>query len=258
MSTLGLELRKLRRKRLWLMAGAGGLLQIMWLAGALAKRAGAATPEARLAGLALNEALGLAALVTPVLAALLASRLVTVDTEEGMGQVLTALGQRATTRWWAKLVIGSTAAGLTELILVGVVAVAAPGVGLRVTEGFSASLGPATAVILCASVCAMAVQLALCTCIERQAIPLGLATLATLVASALPYLHLEAVSWLLPWGLIGAASPISPVDSQSSVAAGGDLTLVPHPWALVLFAVVVTTAWVGLSRHLVQRQENHR
>ena len=84
MSALGMELRKIKRRRFWLMAASAAGLELAWVMAATGKRAGSAA-EQRLLGLSLNESMSMCALVMPLIAALLASRLATVDTEERMG-----------------------------------------------------------------------------------------------------------------------------------------------------------------------------
>ena len=105
-----------------MVAGAAGL-ELVWVMAATGKRAGSAADQ-RLLGLSLNESMSMCALVMPLIAALLASRLATVDTEERMGRLLTALGQRGTARFDAKLALGSFVVALGQASLLAFVALA--------------------------------------------------------------------------------------------------------------------------------------
>lgn len=253
MSALGMELRKIKRRRFWLMAAGGAGLELAWVAAATGQRAGGAA-EQRLLGLSLNESMSMCALVMPLVAALLASRLATVDTEERMGRLLTALGQRGTARFDAKLVLGSFVVALGQASLLAFVALAGPGMGLRATAAYRDSLWPTLAVMLAASIAATAVQLALATCVDKQAVGLAAGTLAGVLCSGLPSVHLEALGWLFPWGVAVAGNPFS---SLASFRAHAPVT-VAHPWAGALFAVIAAAVWVVAARLAVVHKENHR
>lgn len=252
-SPIGMEIRKLKRRRYWLMAAGAAGLEVAWLAAAAAKRAGGPV-EMRLMALTLNEALAMCALALPIIAALLASRLATIDTEERMGQMLTALGQREGTRFGAKLTLGSLSVMLGQLALVAFTAVAGPGMGLETTADYREAIWPLVVVMASASVAAVAVQLTLATCVEKQAVGLGVGALAGLVCSGLAPAHLEALGWVLPWGVPAAASPIA---SVTAIRSGTHFT-VDHPWVNALLAVVVAVIWSLLARLAIAYKENHR
>ena len=58
MSALGMELRKIKRRRFWLMAAGAAGLELAWVMAATSKRTGSAA-EQRLLGLSLNSILSL-------------------------------------------------------------------------------------------------------------------------------------------------------------------------------------------------------
>lgn len=252
-SPIGMEIRKLKRRRYWLMAAGAAGLEVAWLAAATAKRAGGPV-EMRLMALTLNEALAMCSLALPIIAALLASRLATVDTEERMGQLFTALGQREGARFGAKLVLGSLSVMLGQLALIAFTAVAGPGMGLEPTADYQEAIWPIAVVMASASVAAAAVQLALATCVEKQAVGLGVGMLAGLVCSGLAPARLEALGWALPWGITTAASPIS---SVTAIRSGAHFT-VDHPWVNAMLAVVAAMIWSLLARLAIAYKENHR
>ncbi|WP_130873972.1 ABC transporter permease [[Pseudopropionibacterium] massiliense] len=254
MTAVGMEIRKMKRKHYWLMASGATALQLLWLA-AMALKRSTGVVEARLMVLSFTEPLYLGLLLMPIVAALLASRLVTLDTEERMDQLFTALKQRAATRFTAKLVVGSASIAAGESLFIGLLATAGPVLGLRNGAGYQEAFWPGLVVLLAASVATMAVQLALATCLEKQAIGLGVAVVAGIVSSALPFMYLAPLGWALPWGLPAAANPVS---TRLLGQTGMETALVTHPWVNALGAVLAATAWVCISRFIVKYKENHR
>ena len=103
-TTLTLELGKLRRKRYWLIAASATAVCLAWSSMLITQRASGPV-GARHATLALDEFIQIIAFLMPLITAILASRIVTVDTEERMGQLMTALGQSPLARYRGKLVV---------------------------------------------------------------------------------------------------------------------------------------------------------
>lgn len=254
MNAIGLEIRKLKRKHYWLMAAGAAGLPLLWLAGATALRSRRPVGS-RLSVLSLNEVLNLGALLLPIIAAILASRLVTVDTEARMGQMFTALGQRPDNRFFAKLAVGSVSVAGGQLLMVLFTALASRAFGLQVTAGYRSGVLPALIVLTAASIAAMATQLMLATCAAKQAVGLGVAVVAAIACSALPFAQLAAIGWVLPWGITGAASPIDTLASQHSA---GDAVLAANPLTNALVAVLVAALWVAVSRFVIVWKENHQ
>ena len=254
MTAVGMEIRKMKRKHYWLMASGAIALQLLWLAAMVLKRS-TGVVEARLMVLSLAEPLYLGLLLMPIVAALLASRLVTLDTEERMDQLLTTFKQRAATRFTAKLVVGSASIAAGESLFIGLLASAGPGLGLRSDAGYQEALWPGLVVLLAASVATVAVQLALAGWLEKQAVGLGLAGVVGDCCSVLPFIKLAPLGWVLPWGLPAAANPVS---TQLLRQTGMGTALVAHPWMNALGAVLAAAAWVCISRSIVKYKENHR
>ena len=101
---------------------------------------------ARHATLALDEFIQIIAFLMPLITAILASRIVTVDTEERMGQLMTALGQSPLTRYRGKLVVVILTVLCMEMTLFALVTVLAGPIGLTVTGSYWSTLPPALAV----------------------------------------------------------------------------------------------------------------
>lgn len=252
MSAIVMEMRKLKRRHFWLMAGTLGGLAALWSAGLLWSRS-AGPEQTRLLSLGLADSINMTAMLLPFIAALLASRLATVDSEGRMGQWLTALGQDERSRFGGKLFLGSSAVAAGQLATLGLAALVGPGMGLRTSPADRDLFWSIVVVVIAASIAAMAVQLVLAICVSKQAIGLSTGALAALICSALPFMHLSAADWLFPWGIAGAASPLS----QASYAAG-KVILVDRPWFNALWALLAAAFWTTLATFVISYRENHR
>jgi hypothetical protein avisC_12452 len=254
---LALELGKLRRKRYWLIAASATAVCLAWSSLLIIHRA-SGPAEARHATLALNEFIQIIAFLMPIITAVLASRIVTVDTEERMGQLMTALGQSPLTRYRGKLVIVILTILCMEASIFALLSVLAGSIGLTVTDSYWRTLPPALVVVACSTLAISAVQLTLSTCFDKQGIGLGVAAIGGLIAESLPYAYLGKFSWLLPWGIVPAATPIDTVASYKSMREGGDMTLVSQPWTLAALAALVAVGWTVAAHLVIVHQENHR
>ncbi|WP_147680743.1 ABC transporter permease [Actinomyces ruminicola] len=252
MTAIIMEARKLKRRHFWLMAAVLGGLVVMWSAGLHVTRANG-VEHMRLLSLGLADSLNMTAMLLPFIAALLASRLATVDTEERMGQWLTALGQAEHSRFLGKLLLGSFAVAAGQLAMLGLTALTGPGLGLRTGATDQALIWSIAVVMIAACVAAVAAQLVLAICVPKQAVGLGIGAVASLLCSALPFMHLGAVDWLLPWGIAGAAAPLSRASQQA-----GTVILVDHPWLNALWAAVAAGIWTALAGFIINYRENHR
>lgn len=256
--TVRLEVRKLRRRRYWLMASASAAILVLWSGALMNARAHNGAPVTRITALALNEAINLLAMLMPVVTAILASRLVSVDSEERMGQLMTSLGQRPTARFWGKLLV-LTVTVVTVQMAVAIMPVAlGPSIGLTGTASLHSALAPALVVSTSSAVAVGAFQLALSTCVSRQSVALGAAAVGGLVCSGLPFMNMEPLGWPLPWGLATAANPFDVLASRTSAQQVGDMTLIAHPWAAAAATVLVAAVWTVACRLAIVRKENHR
>ena len=256
-TTLALELGKLRRKRYWLIAASATAVCLVW-SGMLITYRASGPVAARHATLALDEVIRIIAFLMPLITAILASRIVTVDTEERMGQLMTALGQSPLARYRGKLVIVTLTVLCMETTLFALLTVLAAPIGLTVTDSYWRTLPPALAVVACSTLAISAVQLTLSTYFDKQGIGLGAAAIGGLIAESLPYAYLGKFSWLLPWGIVPAATPIDTVASFKSMRESGDMTLVSQPWTLAALAALVAVGWTVAAHLVIVHQENHR
>ena len=257
LKALRLEVGKLRRKHYWLIAASTAGVCLGWCAMLMTLRA-SGSAQVRSAALQLSEFAQLMAFLMPIVTAVLASRIVSVDAEERMGQLMTALGQSALTRYRGKLVIVILTVLCMETALFTLVTVLAGPIGLTVTDSYWRTLPPALLVAVCSTLAISAVQLTLSTCFDKQAVGLGTAAIGGFIAESLPYAYLGKFSWLLPWGIVPAATPIDTVASYKSMRESGDMTLVSHPWTLAALAALVAVGWTVAAHLVIVHQENHR
>ena len=256
-TTLALELGKLRRKRYWLIAASATAVCLAWCSMLITHRASGPV-AARHATLALDEIIRIIAFLMPLITAILASRVATVDTEGRMGQLMTALGQSPLTRYRGKLVIVTLTVLCMEMSLFALLTVLSGQIGLTVTDSYWRTLPPALAVVACSTPAISAVQLTLSTYVDKQGIGLGAAAIGGLIAESLPYAYLGKFSWLLPWGIVPAATPIDTVASYKSMREIGDMTLASQPWTLAALAALVAVGWTVAAHLVIVHQENHR
>lgn len=256
-TTVILELGKLRRRHYWLLAASASALCLVWSSMRVASRV-TGPAKAHDTTLALDELLQVITVLMPVVTALLASRIVTADTEERMGQLMTALGQRPLTRYRGKLVIVFLTASAMETAVLVLLAAAAAPLGLTVTTSYWRALPPALVVMACSALAVASVQLMLSMCFDRQAIGLGTAAVGGLIAGSLPHAYLGSFTWLLPWGIIPSATPIDTVASYASIHATGDMTLATQPWILAVFAALAATGWTVVAHTAIVHRVNYR
>ena len=256
-TTLALELGKLRRKCYWLIVASATSVCLVWSSMLITHRASGPV-AARHATLALDEIVRIIAFLMPLITAILASRVATVDTEGRMGQLMTALGQSPLTRYRGKLVIVTLTVLCMEMSLFALLTVLSGQIGLTVTDSYWSTLPPALVVVACSTPAISAVQLTLSTYFDKQGIGLGAAAIGGLIAESLPYAYLEKFSWLLPWGIVPAATPIDTVASFKSMRESGDMTLVSQPWTLAALAALVAVGWTVAAHLVIVHQENHR
>ena len=256
-TTLALELGKLRRKRYWLIAASATAVCLAWCSMLITHRASGPV-AARHATLALDEFIQIIAFLMPIITAVLASRIVTVDTEERMGQLMTALGQSPLTRYRGKLVIVTLTVLSMEMSLFALLTVLSGQIGLTATGSYWHTLPPALVVVACSTLAISSVQLTLSTYFDKQGISLGAAAIGGLIAESLPYAYLGKFSWLLPWGIVPAATQIDTVASYKSMRESGDMTLVSQPWTLAALAALVAVGWTVAAHLVIVHQENHR
>lgn len=250
MKALRLEILKLKRSRFWSIAAGSASIVLLWFALLTLHRAHG-PEESRLAVFAVNEAVNLSGILIPIVAALLASRIITIDTEQGMGDTLTAFGQPARRRWLTKLQLVLGCVVLIEGLMLGV-AETGRAWGLVTSPAHDSALLPTALVLFAGTIATVSAQLALATIFDKQGIGLACAVIGGIAASSLPFLGAEYLGWLLPWGLLVAANPVAPLPQQ---IAGADALLISYPILYACGALAAAVLWLGIASVLVTRKE---
>ncbi|MBI0136188.1 MULTISPECIES: ABC transporter permease [Bifidobacterium] len=252
---LSMELRKLKGSSFWWMALGMIVLVSSWSGLAFMKRAESSNPATRTVALAQGEIYQTVGLLAPILAALLTSRLAVLESGERMDLKWRSLGQDATERFLAKLIVAGCVITLCFVIPLTWVPLAASAQGFHL-EGSLAEYILVPALIACFSTMAVtAIQLALSLTIDKQAIGLGLGVVAGLIGTGLGPMNMPGLGWLFPAGISSAASPFL---SSASPDGFASMTLVANPWPKVLTSLLAYIIWSGISALIVKVKESGR
>ena len=249
---LSIELRKLKGSSFWWMVLGMIALVSAWSGLAFIKRAESANPATHAVALAQGEIYQTVGLLAPILAALLTSRLAVLESSERMDLKWRSLGQDATERFLAKLIVAGCVITLCFVIPLTWVPLAASAQGFHL-DGSLAEYILVPALIACfSSMAVTAIQLALSLTIERQAIGLGLGVIAGLIGTGLGPMNMPGLGWLFPAGISSAASPFL---SSASPDGFASMTLVANPWTKVLTSLLACIIWSGISAFIVKAKE---
>ena len=252
---LSMELRKLKGSSFWWMALGMIALVSAWSGLAFMKRAESANPATRTVALAQGEIFQTVGLLAPILAALLTSRLAVMESSERMDLKWRSLGQSATGRFLAKLVVTGCVISLCFVISLTWVPLTASAQGFHL-NGRLAEYILVPALIACfSSMAVTAIQLALSLTIDKQAIGLGLGVIAGLIGTGLGPMNMPGLGWLFPAGISSAASPFL---SSASPDGFARMTLVANPWTNVLTSLLAYIIWSGISALIVKVKELYR
>ena len=252
LTLLSMELHKLKGSSFWWMALGMIALVSAWSGLAFIKRAESANPATHAVALAQGEIYQTVGLLAPILAALLTSRLAVLESGERMDLKWRSLGQDATERFLAKLIVAGSVITLCFVIPLTWVPLAASAQGFHL-EGSLAEYILVPALIACfSSMAVTAIQLALSLTIDKQAIGLGLGVIAGLIGTGLGPMNMPGLGWLFPAGISSAASPFL---SSASPDGFASMTLVANPWTKVLTSLLACIIWSGISAFIAKAKE---
>lgn len=241
---LSVELSKWRGRRILLISGLLTVALLAWAGLATVKlQLAPTTPAAgKVAASTVQTGTQLTSLLLPVLVAIIASRVASIEHEDGMVQLLRSLGrsprQIATTKAflvWG-LVTGALAVFWGVLCAIGAAFGAAPGPG---------QLLPVLVAVVVAAAALSAVHLALGMAFENQWITLSVGIVGGLLGSA-SLLMSPVMAALTPWTLIGGASPVRLAMVEGHAQYGQVSPMLP-----LLVGVVVAPLWCAASVALV-------
>ena len=255
LTLLSMELRKLKGSSFWWMALGMIALVSAWSGLAFMKRAESANPATRTVALAQGEIFQTVGLLAPILAALLTSRLAVMESSERMDLKWRSLGQSATGRFLAKLVVTVCVISLCFVIPLACIPLSASAQGFHL-DGSLAEYILLPALIACfSSMAVTAIQLALSVTIERQAIGLGLGVIAGLIGTGLGPMSMLGLGWFFPAGISSAASPFLTAATPDGYAR---MALVTNPWVLVQTSLIACIIWISISAFVITVKESRR
>ena len=255
LTMLSMELHKLKGSSFWWMALGMIALVSAWSGLAFIKRAESANPATHVVALAQGEIYQTVSLLAPILAALLTSRLAVLESGERMDLKWRSLGQDATERFLAKLIVAGSVITLCFVISLTWVPLAASAQGFHLEGSLAEYILVPTLIACFSSMAVTAIQLALSLTIDKQAIGLGLGVIAGLIGTGLGPMNMPGLGWLFPAGISSAASPFL---SSASPDGFASMTLVANPWTKVLTSLLAYIIWSGISALIVKVKESGR
>ncbi|MBB4933416.1 hypothetical protein F4561_004236 [Lipingzhangella halophila] len=199
-----LEVRKLKRTRLWVPVGAVLVFESGWVMAALVRTFAQQGEVARDTGYVLGQLIQVHGLFAPILVAVIASRLSAVEHEADMVKQLFAMNQSRQSLFRAKfatvliVVLLYTAAGGALLLAFGsMTGVAARWelIGIFLSGLIAANLAP------------ISIHLLLALLIARQAVTLGLGIVGGVLGTFVGFVP-TAVSLAVPWHHYGVVNPV--------------------------------------------------
>lgn len=233
-----LTLKSLRHRQIGLITLLFLVVVAAWLGAALAKRAGGAA-ETRLSVLALNEVMMLAIYVLPIIAAIVASRVVTTARDGGMDSKLRAIGVSPIRQFGANLAVTIVVTVLVAGFVLALALLASSMFGFSTPSNVVPIALSALLALVGDAIAVSAVHTWAATRFMQQGVTLGLAVVAAIGTSALPFAGFNYFSWILPWGLVSAANPV--VGSTGGVV---QISAAPLPAGII--AVIISLVWAAV------------
>lgn len=246
MRAFGLELRKLKRKRLWITVGAVLLFELGWVMAALLRTFAQHGEEAKATGYVLGEAIQLHGLFAPILVAVIASRLSAMEYEADMFKQLFAVNQSRQSLFGAKfatafaVVMLYTAVGATLLTVFGAVNGVRPEWGLAGTFLIGLTF---------AGIAPISIHLLLALVTERQVVTLGVGIVGGIAGTFVGFVP-TGVSLALPWHYFGVVNPVR-MESEGGSIVG--FSQAPGTWAFMAVVAAVGATLYFAAQWVYQR-----
>lgn len=244
MKQLVLTLKSLRHRQILLITVLFLVAVGAWSGAAFAKRASGA-PQIRLSVLALNEVMMLAIYVLPIIAAIIASRVVTTARDGGMDAKLRAIGISPVRQFGANLTVTTIVTVLVAVFLLVLALVASNVFGFSEPRDMTIISLSAFLALVGDAIAVSAVHTWAATRFMQQGVTLGLAVVAAIGTSALPFAGLNHFSWIFPWGLVSAANPV--VGSTF-----GMVNISSAPLTSAVIAIITGIVWMGVFMFLAK------
>lgn len=247
MRAIGLELSKLRRKRLWLTVLLVLGFELMWILAILMVSLSREMSTPVEMGYAIGQASQVNAIFAPILATVVVSRLAAMEHDGGMMPVLFAANQSRGSLFRAKYAIAASVSTIATVIVVAAVALAAAGRGVPADPGLVSVwlLG-----LIVANLAVVAIQLLLALLFQRQAVTLTVGIVGGLVGSFAGFVP-TVVATFIPWQYPGLVTPVRMTQTDGRITG---FPLVDHLGLLIALVAVVGVACIGVGQTVFSRQ----
>lgn len=247
MKAIGLELSKLRRKRLWLTVLLVLGFELLWIVAILMVSLSREMTSPLEMGYAIGQASQVHAIFAPILATVVVSRLAAMEHDGDMMPVLFAANQSRGSLFLAKYVVAATISTIVTVIVVAAVGLVAAGRGIPADPDLVAVwlLG-----LVLANLAIVAIQLVLALLFHRQAVTLTVGIVGGLVGSFAGFVPTTAAAFV-PWQYPGLVTPVRMEQIDGTIIG---FPLVDHLGALILLVAVVGIACTVLGRAVFSRQ----
>ncbi len=239
-----LTLKSLRHRQILLITLLFIAVVGLWLGAALAKRA-RGPKEIHLYLLALNEVMMLAIYVLPIIAAIVASRVVTTSRDGGMDTKLRSMGISASRQFGANLVVTIMITTLVAVFILALALVSSLIYGFNRPNNITIISLSALLALVGDAIAVSAIHTWAATQFSQQGVTLGMAVVAAIGTSALPFAGLNYLSWILPWGIVSAANPVLG-------STGGVVTISTEALLFGVVAVIVGIFWSSVCMFLIK------
>jgi hypothetical protein len=256
-NAIGLELRKLRHSRFWLMAV--GLMMVMfaWTWLIVRKRFSYADPALRSVNMIINDCCMFVPLFGAIAAALLSSRSAVLETSERMDMKWDSLGFGLLPRYFAKLAVVTLAVLVEFIPPMFVFPLYGASKGMPVDGNWLVLSAQCTLLTLLTLISVCAVQLMLATVLDRQAIGLGVGVILGLGGTffTLGSKIGNPIGFLLPSSILAGGAPFRIV---SNVHGNAVVQLANNPWPGIAMAFAASMVWVAIGAVIVKVKENRK
>lgn len=247
MSAVGLELSKLRRRRLWLTVLLILGLELAWGVAILMVSLSRDTAIPLEMGHAIGQASQVHAIFAPILATVVVSRLAAMEHDGGMMPVLFAANQSRGSLFQAKYAVAAAISTVATVVVVACVSLVATGRGVPSDPGLVAVwlLG-----LVLANLAVVAIQLVLALLFQRQAVTLAVGVVGGLIGSFAGFVP-TAVAVFIPWQYPGLVTPVRIAQTDGTITG---FPIVDHLGALITVVAAVGLVCTAVGQAVFTRQ----
>ena len=247
MRAVGLELSKLRRRRLWLTVLLVLGFELAWIIAILLVSLSRETAVPLEMGRAISQASQVHAIFAPILVTVLVSRLSAMEHDGNMMPVLFAANQSHSSLFLAKFAVAAVISTVATMVVVTSVGVVAAGRSVPADPGL---VGVWLLGLVLANLAVVAIQLVLALLFQRQAVTLTVGVVGGLIGSFSGFVP-TAVAVFVPWQYPGLVTPVRIAQTGGTITG---FPLVEHLGVLIALVAVVGVACTVAGQAVFIRQ----